>query len=67
MGHKMTIVQLLFGVFLAAVFPTVTALVGIILGRRNSGQLRNEFRSDLRDIRVEIMTMHERLATIGAK
>jgi hypothetical protein len=62
-----TSTQIIFAVFLAAVFPTITGLVGIILARRESSDLRAEVRSDLRDIRVEMTGIRERLATLEAK
>jgi len=48
--------QMIIAVFLAAIFPTITALVGIILNR-----------SDARELRGEMADVRERLARLEAK
>lgn len=48
--------QMILAVFLAAAFPTVTALVGIVIGRNES-----------KDIRAELTGVRERLARVEEK
>jgi len=52
----MTNVQILVSVFLASMFPTVTALIGILLNRRDAQELRGE-----------LSNVRERLARVETK
>lgn len=52
----MSNMQIVVAIFLAAMFPTMTALIGILLNRKDS----NELRSEMTGVR-------ERLARLEAK
>jgi hypothetical protein len=38
----MTIMQIILSIFAAAIFPTITAMLGVILSRKNAKELRGE-------------------------
>ena len=66
----MSDMQMIVAIFLAAVFPTVTALVGILINRNESASVRsdlNSVRSDLMDLRGEFAGIRERLARVEEK
>lgn len=52
----MTNLQVILSIFAAAMFPTITAMLGIVLNRKDAQELRGE----LSDVR-------ERLARLEAK
>ena len=54
-------IQLILSVFLAAAFPTVTALVGIVLARNESKDIRNE----LTAVRERLARVEEKLNIAG--
>jgi hypothetical protein len=46
--QTMSNMQIILSVFLASIFPTLTALVGILLNRKDAQELRGEM-SDVRE------------------
>ena len=63
---------------LAALTPTVTTLIGILLSRQDVRDLRTEMRSEIgtlrtemialrKDIHGDLLLIHERVATVEAK
>jgi hypothetical protein len=57
----MSNIQILVSVFLASMFPTVTALIGILLNRKDAQELRGEM-SNVRERLAKLETKIE-LAT----
>ena len=55
--------QMIVAIFLAAVVPTVTTLIGILMNRSESASIR----SDLSGLRAEIAGIREGLARVEEK
>ena len=54
----MSHIQILVSVFLASMFPTVTALIGILLNRKDAQELRGEM-SNVRERLAKLETKIE--------
>jgi hypothetical protein len=60
----MSNIQIVVSVFLASMFPTVTALIGILLNRKDAQELRGEM-SNVRERLAKLETKIDLAAKVG--